>query len=136
MDTQKSPEIPGFFRARLGQIALGQIPAASDKFRGVRIRPDNRGMATSTITNKRRRGQGPAAGASIRADELLPLVELRRRLGWGAHALRQARAAGLRLISFGASKYALGRDVLDFFGRLAEEQDNKRRQQRAEEGEA
>jgi len=61
---------------------------------------------------------------SIRRDELLTLRALRERLGWGEHTIRQARQAGLRLIRFGNKKYALGKDVLRFFRRLAEEQSN------------
>lgn len=64
-------------------------------------------------------------GGSIDGNELLRLAELKRRLGWGEHAVRQARAAGLRLIAFGREKYALGSDVLDFFRRLAEEQGDR-----------
>ena len=53
------------------------------------------------------------APQSIRADELLPLKELRRRLNWGEHAVRQARVAGLKLVEFGREKYVLGADVLE-----------------------
>jgi len=63
-----------------------------------------------------------ALGGSIRSDEILSLAELRRRLGWGEHAIRQARRQGLRLIGFGREKFALGRDVLAFFERLGAEQ--------------
>jgi len=61
---------------------------------------------------------------SIRRDELLTLRTLQKRLGWGEHAIRQARQAGLRLIRFGNTKYCLGVDLLAFFERLAEEQSN------------
>jgi hypothetical protein len=60
--------------------------------------------------------------AVIRADELYSLAELRRRLGWAEHAVRQARLAGLRMVVFGRAKYVLGSDVLAFFARLAEQQ--------------
>ena len=60
--------------------------------------------------------------AVIRTGELYSLAELRRRLGWAEHAVRQARIAGLRLVVFGRAKYALGSDVLKFFERLAERQ--------------
>jgi len=72
---------------------------------------------------------------SIRSDELLSLTELRRRLGWQEHAVRQARRAGLRLVSFGREKYVLGRDVLDFFARLGAEQAAGGEQQILEGGE-
>ena len=57
---------------------------------------------------------------SIRADEVLSLAELKRRLGWGEHATRQARAAGLRLIGFGRAKFVLGRDLIAWFDRLGD----------------
>ena len=38
------------------------------------------------------------------------------------HAIRMARVAGLRLVTFGRQKFVLGSDVLDFFKRLAEQQ--------------
>jgi len=58
---------------------------------------------------------------TVRADELLTLQELKKRLGWGEHAVRQARKAGLRLVRFGSSKYAIGADVLAFFRRLGDQ---------------
>jgi len=62
----------------------------------------------------------PVAGPRfVSAGEVYPLPELTRRLGWGEHALRQARRAGLRVIAFGRCKYVLGSDVVDFFHRLA-----------------
>jgi len=64
-----------------------------------------------------------ALTGSIRSDELLSLAELRRRLGWQEHAVRQARRAGLRLVSFGREKYVLGADVLQFFEKLGAEQE-------------
>ena len=60
--------------------------------------------------------------AVIRAGELYSLAELRRRLRWKEHAVRQARVNGLRLISFGREKFCLGSDVLKFFERLGERQ--------------
>jgi hypothetical protein len=62
------------------------------------------------------------APAVVRAGEVYSLVELRRRLGWGQHYVRQARVAGLRLVTFGRNRYVLGSDVLDFFARLAARQ--------------
>ncbi len=57
-----------------------------------------------------------------RDGEVYRLAELQRRMGWGAHALRQARVAGLRLISFGREKFVLGSDVIQFFQRLGDRQ--------------
>ena len=46
----------------------------------------------------------------ISAHEVYTLAEFRRRLGWGAHALRQARAAGLRFVTIGREKYIRGEE--------------------------
>ena len=62
------------------------------------------------------------APAVVRAGEVYSLAELRRRLGWQEHAVRQARVNGLRLVVFGRAKYCLGSDVLKFFERLADRQ--------------
>ncbi len=84
-------------------------------------------MPKSPKSSKARQGAdragGPAVAGVVRADEVYRLAELKRRLGWQDHALRQARRAGLRLIPFGREKFALGSDVLDFFRRLADKQD-------------
>jgi hypothetical protein len=58
----------------------------------------------------------------IRDGEVYRLREVCRRLGWKEHAIRQARAAGLRTIIFGREKFILGRDVLSFFEKIAERQ--------------
>jgi hypothetical protein len=60
--------------------------------------------------------------AVIRSGEVYTLAELRRRLGWAEHGVRQARIAGLRLVTFGRQKFVLGDDALEFFRRLAERQ--------------
>jgi hypothetical protein len=56
---------------------------------------------------------------------LYRLCEVKRRLAWGEHAIRQARLAGLRLVNFGREKYCTGDDLLDFFARLADAQQPK-----------
>ena len=61
---------------------------------------------------------------TIRADELLPLPVLRKRLGWGNRTAAEAQRAGLRCTPFGHFKYVLGADVLAWFARLAGEQGN------------
>lgn len=58
----------------------------------------------------------------IRAGELYRLRELQRRLGWGEHALRQAKVAGLRIVRFGREGFVLGSDALDWFRKLADAQ--------------
>ncbi len=73
-------------------------------------------MAGSDTTDT---GRGP-----IRADEVYPLRDACRRLGWRAHALRQAKLKGFRTILFGRERYVLGRDVLAFFEKLADESPN------------
>jgi len=81
------------------------------------------------------RPAGPGPSGSIQAGEVLTLAELKRRLGWGEHAIRQARRAGLRLIPFGREKFALGSDVLEFFTRLAEQAGSPNNGQPAAEAE-
>ncbi|HUT88947.1 MAG TPA: hypothetical protein VMY37_05605 [Thermoguttaceae bacterium] len=85
-------------------------------------------------TRRPQRPAGPGPGGSIQAGEVLTLAELKRRLGWGEHAVRQARRAGLRLIPFGREKFALGSDVLAFFTRLGEQQPGPDGQPREADG--
>ena len=73
----------------------------------------------------------PAVGV-IRGDEVYRLQEFQRRFGWREHAVRQARAAGLRMISFGREKYILGADVLAFFRGLSDSQSEGRQRSAAE----
>ena len=63
--------------------------------------------------------------AVIRSGEVYSLAELRHRLCWKEHAVRQARMAGLRLIRFGREKFCLGEDVLAFFRRLGDQQEQQ-----------
>lgn len=77
-----------------------------------------RGMSNKNTT--RPTAERPRSPAVVRAGEVYSLAELRRRLGWAEHAVRQARLAGLRLITFGRAKYVLGEDVLEFFKRLSD----------------
>lgn len=75
-------------------------------------------MSISPHTPKRER---PAVSGVILKDAVYTLAELRQRLRWQEHAVRQARMAGLRIRRFGRSAYVLGSDVLDFFGRLGDD---------------
>jgi hypothetical protein len=59
-----------------------------------------------------------ASARFVRADEIYPLPEFRRRLGLGAAAMRTARRQGLRVRQLGRTRYVLGRDALEFFGSL------------------
>ena len=63
---------------------------------------------------------------SIQANEILPLREAARRLGWEQKTIRRAQREGLRTIMFGRFKYVRGEDVHAFFDRLADEQAAKR----------
>ncbi len=44
---------------------------------------------------------------------LYTLDEAKRRLGWGAHAMRMARRAGLNVRYTGRRGYVLGRDIIE-----------------------
>ena len=57
----------------------------------------------------------------IRSDEVLPVAVLRERFGWGKHAVREARKAGLQVVRFGRADYVTGRAVLEFFEKLGME---------------
>ena len=63
----------------------------------------------------------PDGFGSIHVDEVLPLREVSRRLGWASKTQRAAQRMGLRTISFGRMKYVRGRDVALFFDKLAAE---------------
>ena len=95
--------------------------------------PEHR-TATPKRTRRPQRPATPGPSGSVQAGELLTLAELKRRLNWGEHAVRQARRAGLRLVRFGREKYALGNDVLTFFAGLAEQQGGNRNGQPGEDG--
>jgi hypothetical protein len=55
---------------------------------------------------------------SVHADEILPVRELCRRLGWERKTLAHARRAGLRTVQFGRLSCVLGADVVRFFQSL------------------
>jgi len=63
----------------------------------------------------------PRPLGSIRADELLPVREACRRLGWERRTLAHAKREGLRTIPFGRFRYVTGAEVLRFFASLAED---------------
>ncbi|MFZ1933792.1 MAG: hypothetical protein WCB27_07080 [Thermoguttaceae bacterium] len=63
----------------------------------------------------------PPARGSVRADELMLFAEAARRLGWCAKSRRYAQRDGLRVIRYGRHQYVLGRDLLDFFNKLADQ---------------
>jgi hypothetical protein len=64
----------------------------------------------------------PDTLGSIRADEVLPVRVMAKRLGMNVKSLAHAKREGLRTVKFGRFDYVLGRDVLAFFERLAQAQ--------------
>ena len=55
---------------------------------------------------------------SVRADEVLPLREAARRLGWEQKTIRRCSAKGLAVVQFGRFKYVTGKHVLAFIDGL------------------
>ena len=64
----------------------------------------------------------PAGFGSIGPDEVMPLREAARRLGFGHKTTAKAQRDGLRTLEYGRMKYVRGRDVIAWFDRLADEQ--------------
>ena len=58
----------------------------------------------------------------IHADAVYSKRLLCSSLQWEHRTFRHAVKDGLRIIAFGKQRFILGRDVLDFFQRLAEQQ--------------
>ena len=73
---------------------------------------------------KRHDGKTPAREIpqGVRRGELLPLAGLLARLGVGRKTVWQLERSGLRGLTVCGRRYFLGDDVLDFFGRLAQQQ--------------
>jgi hypothetical protein len=63
--------------------------------------------------------KAPFGYGAIRADEVLPLREAARRLGWCQKSIAHAKREGLTVIRFAKFAYVRGRDVLAFFDKLA-----------------
>ncbi|KKN36558.1 hypothetical protein LCGC14_0772270 [marine sediment metagenome] len=70
------------------------------------------------MNTRERTHPSPDGFGSIHANEILPLREVARRLGWGQKTIRSAQKAGLRAIEFGRLKYCLGVDVIEWFDSL------------------
>jgi hypothetical protein len=64
----------------------------------------------------------PSGFGSISPDEVMPLREAARRLGFGAKTTAKAQRDGLRTLEFGRMKYVRGRDVVAWFDWLVEQQ--------------
>jgi hypothetical protein len=60
----------------------------------------------------------------ILADAIYSKRLLCASLQWEHRTFRHAVQEGLQIIAFGKQRFILGRDVLDFFTRLAERQSN------------
>ncbi len=56
----------------------------------------------------------------IQVDAIYPLREFMRRLGVGRHFVRSARAAGLRVRSYGNRSFVIAADFVEFLQRQAE----------------
>lgn len=70
-------------------------------------------IRTTPPEDKQNRGWG-----AIRDDEVMPLREAARRLGWCDKSRRNALRDGLNVIEYGRYQYVRGRDIHDFFDRL------------------
>ena len=68
----------------------------------------------------------PPARGSIAADEVLLFSEAARRLGWCSKSRRFAQRDGLQVIKYGRHQYVTGQAILDFFGKLAEQQEGNK----------
>ena len=84
-------------------------------------RKDSAATASTPAGTSLRPVADPIMG-EIAADRVYNLKAFCRRMAWGEHAVRQARAAGLRMVAFGRERFVLGADVLDFFRGLADRQ--------------
>ena len=49
-----------------------------------------------------------------------PMATFLRAVGWGRHALREARKRGLRVVRVGGRCYVRGRDFSEFLASIAE----------------
>lgn len=64
---------------------------------------------------------GPRFG-SIRADEVLPLQEAARRMGWAGRMRADVQKMGLQTCLIGRLKYTTGRAVLQFVETMMQQQ--------------
>ena len=73
-------------------------------------------MPNTTAPPRRKTKQGersPDLGP-IEPHTLYPLAEFQLRTGWGRHAVRQARATGLKVHYAANRAYVLGRDFIEY----------------------
>lgn len=64
----------------------------------------------------------PRALGSIRADEIMPSAEFRRRMGVGVRAWRELVRKGLPVIRCGKQCFVDGNDALQFFRKEGQQQ--------------
>jgi hypothetical protein len=62
-------------------------------------------MATTSLSD---------TSGTIEPHVLYHIADARRRLGWGLHAMRHARRAGLNVRYVGKRAYLLGHDIIDY----------------------
>ena len=58
----------------------------------------------------------------VRADELYVADEFYRRCRWRKHSIREAKRMGLPTIRFGSRDYVIGKQALEWFEQLGEQQ--------------
>jgi hypothetical protein len=58
---------------------------------------------------------------SLHRDEVAPLAEVARRMGWKDKVISDVQKAGLQCVVIGRMKYTTGRAVLEFVERLMQE---------------
>ena len=68
----------------------------------------------------------PAPSGSVRADEVLSLSELQKRFSLGYKGTALAQKLGLKTVVLGRQKFCIGRQVIQFFEQLSEQQANGR----------
>ncbi len=74
-------------------------------------------------------GERQGAVGSIRCGEIMLASEACRRLRWGRKTFGHARRQGLPAVKFGRLVFIRGDDVVQFFSRLAAEQNGENRGQ-------
>ena len=60
--------------------------------------------------------------AVVETGALYPVEELAMRLRWRRHSLRQAKKLGLPTIRFGSRDYVIGRQAIEWFEKLSQQQ--------------
>lgn len=60
-----------------------------------------------------------ASPGVIEAGAVYRIEEFKRRVGWGSHAMRQARRAGMKVVYTAGRAYIRGADFISYLDRLA-----------------